>query len=334
MIDDRYAGIFFRSALFLLLLVTATAGASYAQNVSGVTHVPDTSFTSWSAYVNTLKSHPDAKIVPEFKLKSVKEKRDITYCTLGERNLQLDAFYPSKRTKEKQTAIVIIHGGGWRSGNRAQHYPLAQKLASMGYVCFTPEYRLSTEALYPAAVYDLKAALKWVYANADQYNVDTSKISVLGFSAGGELAAFLGVTVGNPKYDSSCNGQLQVPIHAVVDIDGTLSFVHPESGEGDDSKKPSAATYWFGYSKKDNPELWKDASPLTHVGAHTPPFMFINSGVNRMHAGRDDFMKVLRQNNIYVGIQSFGGAPHPFCLFEPWFEPTVNFIDEFLKNLH
>jgi pectinesterase len=260
---------------------------------------------------------------------------DITYCTLGARNLVLDAFYPSHKSKEKQIAVVIIHGGGWRSGSRSQHYPLAQKLASLGYVCFTPEYRLSTEALYPAAVYDLKAALKWVYTHADEFNVDTARISVLGFSAGGELAAFLGTTVGNPKFDTSaCNGNLTVPIHAVVDIDGTLSFVHPETGEGDDSKKPSSATLWFGYSRKENPELWKEASPLTHVGAHTPPFMFINSGVNRMHAGRDDFMKVLKQNNIYTAIQSFGASPHAFCLFEPWFEPTVTFIDDFLKNMH
>jgi len=179
----------------------------------------------------------------------------------------------------------------------------------------------------------LKAALKWVYTNAAQYNVDTGKICVAGFSAGGELAAFLGTTVGNSKYDSSCNGQLTVPIHAVVDIDGTLSFVHPESSEGDDTKKPSAGTLWFGYAKSQNPELWKDASPLTHVGPKTSPFLFINSGVNRMHAGRDDFMKVLRQHNIHAIIQNFGASPHSFCLFEPWFEPTINFIDDFLKHI-
>ena len=146
---------------------------------------------------------------------------------------------------------MIIHGGGWRSGNRSQHYPLAQRLADSVMFAFTPEYRLSTEALYPAAVYDLKSALRWIRSNAKKYNIDTNKIAVLGFSAGGELAAFLGVTNSNPKFEGNeCNLKSLSAVKAIVDLDGTLSFVHPESGEGDDSKRTSAATYWFGYSKK------------------------------------------------------------------------------------
>jgi acetyl esterase/lipase len=279
------------ACLFPVLLPVAWC---QAQSVNGITHIPDTSYTTWSAWVSSRKTHPNIQIVPEFRYKTVSEKRNISYCTVGDRNLQLDAFYPVHKAHKKRTAIIIIHGGGWRSGNRTQHYPLAQKLASLGYVCFTPEYRLSTEALYPAAVYDLKSALKWVYQNARQYNVDTSKITVLGFSAGGELAAFLGTTIGNRAFeDSICNGKKTVPIRAVTDIDGTLSFTHAESGEGDDSKKISAATYWFGYPKKENPALWEQASALTHVSAHTPPTLFINSSLARMHAGRDDYITVI-----------------------------------------
>jgi hypothetical protein len=59
---------------------------------------------------------------------------------------------------------------------------------------------------------------------------------------------------------------IQDLVNAVIDLDGTLAFIHPESGEGDDSKKTSSATYWFGYSKTENPDLWKQAAPLTHVG--------------------------------------------------------------------
>ena len=229
---------------------------------------------------------------------------------------------------------MIIHGGGWRSGNRMQHYPLAQRLADLGYVCFTPEYRLSTEALYPAAVYDLKAALRWIHANAKKYNVDTNKIAVLGFSAGGELAALLGTTVGNPKFEGKeCNSNYSSSVQAIVDLDGTLSFVHPESGEGDDSKRTSAATYWFGYSKKDKPKLWEEASPLTYVSRNTPPTLFINSSVERMHAGRTDYLKVLSENGIYSEVKTFSDAPHSFPLFDPWFEPTVKYTDAFLKKV-
>lgn len=186
---------------------------------------------------------------------------------------------------------------------------------------------------YPAAVHDLKSALRWMRSHAKKENIDTTKIAVLGFSAGGQLAAFLGTTMGNPRFEGDCNRGVSTRVQAIVDMDGTLSFVHPQSGEGDDSRSTSAATYWFGYPKKDNPELWQEASPLTHVGKHTPPVLFINSSVARMHAGREDFISVLNQHGIYSEVHTFPDAPHSFPLFEPWFEPTVTYITGFLSKV-
>jgi acetyl esterase/lipase len=305
-----------------------------AQSMAGVTGVPDTSYSNYSAANSIRKNFPAATLVSKLKSASVKERRNITYCEIGKRKLSLDVFYPSAKTKEKRTAIVIIHGGGWRSGNRTQHHALAQHLANLGYVCFTPEYRLSTEALYPAAVHDLKAALRWLHKNRKKYKIDTAKIAVMGFSAGGQLAALIGTTNGNKKLEGdACYQTASSNVQAIIDLDGTLSFVHPESGEGDDSKKTSAASYWFGYSKKENSKTWEEASPLTHVNEATPPTLFINSGVDRMHAGRDDFMKVLKANNIYTNVKTFKDAPHHFPMFEPWFTPMVQYIDEFLKQV-
>lgn len=307
---------------------------SMAQSTTGITNKPDTSFTTYSAYVKAIKKYPDIKIVHEFMMTDVLQKKDIVYCTAGQRELKLDVFYPSEKDTTIRTAIIIIHGGGWRSGNRMQHYPLAQKLAGLGYICFIPEYRLSTEALFPAGICDVKSAIRWIKINAGAYNVDTSKIVITGFSAGGEMAAFIGTTGNNYLFDANeCNTGVSAAVNAVIDIDGTLSFVHPESGEGDDSKKTSAATCWFGYSKKENPKLWEDASPLKWVSKKTPPTIFINSSEKRMHAGREDFIKVLNENNIYYEVQEFENSPHTFCLFHPWFEPTVNYIDGFLKKV-
>lgn len=318
----------------LALFLSSFCMYAGAQSTAGITGKVDSSYSTYSAYLNTKKTHPDIKIVPEFKMASVAERRNISYCKVGERSLLLDAFYPKAKSKKGRPAIMIIHGGGWRTGSRTQHYPLAQKLASLGYVCFTPEYRLSTEALYPAAVHDLKSALRWMKANAKQYCIDTSKIAVMGFSAGGELAAFMGTTGGVPRFEGEgCHSNYSTRVQAIVDLDGTLSFVHPEGREGDDSRSTSAATYWFGYPKKDNPELWQDASPLAHVGPSTPPTLFVNSSVPWMHAGREDYRKVLDQYGIYSEVQSFLEAPHSFPLFEPWFEPTVQYVDRFLKKV-
>jgi acetyl esterase/lipase len=305
-----------------------------AQSLVGVIGKPDSSYNSRVAYEQTLKTHPDIKLVKEFTFSNVAEKRNITYRTIGKRELKLEAFYPTEKSNAPLPAILIIHGGGWRSGNRAQHYPLAQKLASLGYVCFTPEYRLSTEALFPAAIYDIKAAIRWVKQNAEKYNIDPSKIVAMGFSAGGELSAFMGTTGNMPLFEGeNCCENVSTNVSAVVDIDGTLSFVHPDCREGDDSKRTSAATYWFGYSKKENMKLWEAASPLSYVSSATPPTLFLNSAVAPMHAGRQDYINVLNEHNIYSEVHEFEGAPHSFPLFDPWFEPTVTYIDGFLKKV-
>jgi acetyl esterase/lipase len=317
------------SAIMVMIFNTVVS-----QNLEGITGVRDTSYTTVSAFANDIKTHPYIKIVKEFDFDSVKQENDITYCSFGERNLKLDVFQPKIQSNTLRTAIIIIHGGGWRTGNRTQHYPLAQQLANKGYVAFTPEYRLSTEALFPSAVYDLKAVIRWVRKNAIKYNIDPEKIVVSGFSAGGELAAFLGTTANKLLFENDiCNSEISTHVNAIIDLDGILSFVHPESGEGDDSKGTSAATYWFGYSKAENPGLWKMASPLTYVNEKTPPTLFINSSVARMHAGREDYIKILRNNSTYSEVISFETAPHSFVLYNPWFEPTVKGIDNFLKTV-
>lgn len=320
--------------IIIVSSVILFGGGVAAQSTAGITHKPDTSYSVFSAYQSTKKTNPGIRIVPEEKNLFIGEEKNINYASIGTRKLLIDAFYPKAKTKAKRIAVLIIHGGGWRTGNRTQHYPLAQQLALKGYVCFTPEYHLSTEALFPAAVYDLKESIRWIRRNADKYNIDTAKIVVSGFSAGGELAAFLGVTGDMPLFEGvNTNNAISTRVNAIVDMDGILSFTHPESGEGDDSKRTSAATYWFGYSKKEQPKLWEAASSLSYVGEHTPPTLFINSGVDRMHAGRTDYIKILDQFQIYSEVHTFEGAPHSFPLFEPWFAPMVNYIDGFLKRV-
>jgi pectinesterase len=304
------------------------------QSLKGITNKPDTSYTTYSAYQKLKKDFPAITIVDEFHYPDVTQKKGIVYCSISNRKLLMDAFVPKAKSLKKIPAVIMIHGGGWRSGNRSQHYPLAESFAHLGYVCFTPEYRLSTEALFPAAVYDIKAAIRWVKANAPIYYIDTSKIVIAGFSAGGELAAFMGTTGNMPLFEGcDANSGATTNVAAVIDIDGTLSFTNSESGEGDDSKHTSAATYWFGYPKKGNEVLWKAASPLSYVSSQTPPTLFINSSVARMHAGRQDYIHVLDSNGIYSEVHTFENAPHSFCLFNPWFEPTVKYIDDFLKKI-
>jgi pectinesterase len=307
---------------------------STAQSTKGITGIRDTSYNISNEYTKHLKNFPGLQIAEGFSYPYITEEKNIAYCSSRERELKLDVFYPKEKSDKKRIAIIFIHGGGWRSGNKAMHYPLLQELAALGYVCITPEYRLSTEALYPAGAHDIKSAIRWLRKNAANYNIDVNKIVMSGHSAGGELAAFMGATNGMKAFEGDgCFKEFSSKVNAVINVDGTLAFIHPESGEGDDSKRISAATHWFGYSKTENPDLWKLAAPLTHVGKHSPPFQFINSAVDRMHAGREDFIRILDQHKIYSEVNTFKGSPHTFILFKPWFDSTVACMDRFIRKV-
>lgn len=310
------------------ILILKTATCCFAQIVP--TGVPDTSFTLRSAYHHEKKNHPGIVIADSTMPENVTVQRNVLFEKSGERNLYLDIYNPAQKTKGKLPAVLMVHGGGWRSGDRSHNNTLARQLAAKGFVTATADYRLSTQSLYPAAVLDVKTAIRWLRANAETYGIDTAKIAILGFSAGGQLAALVGTTNDSELYDETTQ-KFSSRVQAIVDIDGTLAFIHPESGEGDDSRSISAATYWFGYSKTEKPERWHEATALNHAGKNTPPIVFINSSVARMHAGRDDMIRKLNRFGIYSEVHTFPDAPHTFMFFDPWFKPTLHYISDFLN---
>ena len=324
----------FLSKSFLSLATPALLSGILLAGTTQAQQLPtarDTSFTVHSAFAKEKKRHPNITIARLALPATVQAAYNLPYCTLGPRSLQLDVFYPKAKRRKGYPAVLFIHGGGWRSGDRSQHVPMAQQLAAKGYVTATAEYRLSTEAPYPAAVHDLKAAIRWLRANARQYPIDTTRIAVWGFSAGGQLAALVGTTNGfAPLEGTACNTTHSSSVQAIVDVDGTLSFTHPESGESAHNK-PTPASFWLGGLKTEKPELWEQAGGLSHVSPQTPPIVFINSAVDRMHAGREDMIKQLDAHHIYHETHTFPDSPHSFPLFNPWFEPTLQYTADFLN---
>lgn len=315
-----------RSAVLLLLLFSSAA--IFAQSKKGLTFKADTSFTRYQAVKWALAQSPNAKLATAKDVKNITIKENIKYTTEDGIDLMLDIFSP--KNKKNAPCLIIIHGGGWRSGDRTHHHEMAKVLASRGYVVVTPSYRLSTHALYPAAMVDAKTAIRWTRANTKSLGINPEKIALAGFSAGGQMAALVGTTNDETLYDKSETLKSESPrVASVIDLDGILAYIHPESGEGDDSRNISAATYYFGFSKTEKPELWHEASALNHVSAGDPPILFVNSSQERMHAGREDFIKKLNGFGIYSEVHTFN-APHTFCMLDEWFLPTIDLMDKFL----
>ena len=288
----------------------------------------DTSYTVFSTYNKEIKKFPFIEIVKERKYKNLDSSLDIVYNSLDSRELHLDAYY--KKGKKPQPAVILIHGGGWKSGNKSQMKIFAQEIASKGYSCFSIEYRLSPEAQYPAAIFDVKNAIKYIKANAKKFNVNPDKVAVLGCSSGGQMAALIGTTNNNLEFESPSGINENASVQAIIDLDGILAFKHPESEEG------KVASLWLGGSFDEKPEIWKQASALNHVSASTPPILFINSDMTRFHAGRTDVISKLNSYKIYSEVKNISNSPHSFWFFNPWFQPmvkyTVDFLDKIFKN--
>jgi acetyl esterase/lipase len=293
----------------------------------------DTSFTIYNAALKVTKEYPQAELVLPKLIQTVQEIKNIVYTSYGSRNLHLDIYSPAKKNK-LYPAVLLIHGGGWRSGNREMEIPMAQFLASNGYIAATVEYRLSVEALYPAPLIDINAAIIWLRANSNLFKIDPNKIVLYGCSSGGQLAALLGVSNGTLPPNNYITTSSASLVQAIIDIDGVLDMTDPnESGKDTIPSKPSSAKYWFGYSYNERPELWKKASALNWVNSKSAPICFINSSNTRFHAGRDETIFKLNKLGIYSEVHTIPNTPHTFWLFHPWFETASAYILKFLDSV-
>jgi acetyl esterase/lipase len=311
----------------LLFLLLMWRGAIFCQQPD---HPRDTSYSIQSAYQRIKKDFPFVEPALPKKDKRIRVKTDLTYLKIQDRSLLLDVFYPKRIKKNGYPGILLIFGGGWTSGSKQDMIPMAQQFAKNGFVAVTVEYRLSPEARYPAGVNDLKTAVRWMRKHAKEFGMDTSKIAAYGCSAGAQLASLLGATNGLALFDGH-NVLLEhsADVKAVLNIDGIVSFIHPEAEPEWTGK---SANLWLG-SFKENYTKWKEASPLEYAGATTPPFLVVNSSVPRFHAGRDDLIKILNENYIHNEVYTLPDSPHSFWLLHPWFNPTRDLAVKFLKRV-
>lgn len=252
------------------------------------------------------------------------------------RRLTLDLYRPE--AKGPHPAIVMYFGGGWQNGRPGLFAPLAQALAQRGYVCVVPEYRLSGEAPFPAAVNDAKAAIRWTRKYAKRFDIDPDRIACIGGSAGGHLSGFMASTNGTKEFEGEGDHRdTSSDVQAAIVMCGAMDLLDPvmvERVEAAAGKPEGDAIIDFmgGAVPSKNREIYKQASPLTHVSKNTPPMLFIDGENDRPRARYTDFWKKLDEFGTPHEFVLMPAAPHPFWAMKEWFDPTVEAVDAFLKK--
>lgn len=194
----------------------------------------------------------------------------VTYSKAGDRDLLLDIFLP--KSSGDHPAILVVHGGAWRSGNRKQLAAYAAMLAERGYVCFAIDYRLAPKYKFPAQIEDCRAAVKWIRKNASKYKVDPSRIGAIGYSAGGHLVSLLAVTGTAPDGENG-NPDTRIQVAAAGGAPTDFRWF-PDNGRW--------AEFWMGGDLSSETEKFRSASPAAFIDAGDAPVFFFSGSADEL----------------------------------------------------
>jgi acetyl esterase/lipase len=196
-------------------------------------------------------------------------EQDIVYKKAGSTELKLDLARPAEGDGPFP-AMLVIHGGAWRAGSKADMRPILPQFTGRGYVAVAPQYRLCPADAFPAQVHDMKAAVRWLKVNAKKYKVDPDRIGAIGFSAGGHLALMLGLTSPADGLEGEVSaGSPDSRIKAVVNYFGPTELAA--------SDIPEVCKPWIndflGGTPQAKPSAASQASPLTFVSRDDAPIL-------------------------------------------------------------
>lgn len=256
-----------------------------------------------------------------------KSWRDVTYAVeQGFRPLMLDITVP--KGKGPFPLVVFIHGGAWFVGHPTISNPkynklnFHEKLVKAGFAVARIAYRFSAEGRFPMQLHDCKAAIRFLRHHATTFNVDPKKFAAMGDSAGGHLAALVGVTNNNPAMEGRVgNAIASSEVQAVVDWFGPINFLTMEAEaramkvnwpSHDAADAPEALL--IGGPVQENKAAAMAASPLSYVTNSAPPFFIQHGTKDRMvpYAQSQTFADALKKAGCDVTLKPIEGADHCF----------------------
>lgn len=258
--------------------------------------------------------------------------KDILYAHAPQRELRLDLYLPNA---VKQPYLILwVHGGAWSSGSK-ENPPL--DLLNKGYALASIDYRLTTDAIFPAFVYDIKAAIRYLRANASAYGYHADKMFIWGSSAGGHLAALAGVTNRIRELEGNLGDYLKVSsdLQGIIDFYGpsNLTTILAQSTPHGIQVRAPALALMFGKPIDQIKDELEKASPVYYVSADDPP-LFI------CHGDQDIQVPINQSIELYgkykalklpVQMEYVYGAGHGGKQYND--PKLIDMIDAFLKKI-
>jgi len=260
--------------------------------------------------------------------------RDVAYTQSGDPAQRLDLYHPTKR-QSNAPLIIWVHGGAWRSGTKSD-VPIVS-LLQHGFAIASIDYRLTPQAPFPAQVHDIKAAIRFLRSRASEYGVDPQRFIIAGSSAGGHLAALVGVSSGVSELAGTdpSNANESSAVAAIVSFYGAsnLQTILSQSTPYGLSVRVPALQLLLGGQPEDHPDKAKLASPTAHVDATDPPLFLIHGDQDPQMPieQADELARAYRQAKLPVNMHVVKGGVHGGKGF---YEPEVlTQVAEFLKSL-
>lgn len=257
----------------------------------------------------------------------VKVMRNRVYAERESGQLGADVYLP--QGAGPFPAVLVVHGGAWTMGTRAQLAGVAMSLAQQGYAAAAISYRLAPQHQFPAQIYDCQAAVRWLRGHADEFKIDPTHIGGYGYSAGGQLVALLGALDDNDFREPGVPADAtSARLQAVVAGGAPCDFRMLPAGS-------ERLSYWLGGTPAAKPDAYRDASPAAFVTADDPPMFFFHGGRDHLVPIRSPqrMVELLTKTGVTAEMYTIENGGHIDAVFDAAaLSKGLAFADKYLKG--
>jgi acetyl esterase/lipase len=225
---------------------------------------------------------------------------NVVYASINGSDLHLDIYKPAAQNAPRP-GVILIHGGGWMQFDKSNMASMGRFLSRHGFVAFAVDYRLfdgKDNNRWPAQLDDAQRAVRWIRAHAAKYNVEPAHIGAYGHSAGGQIAALLGMEDTRDNSDPALAAHSS-KVQAVVDVSGPSDFTLDHDADGN-----AFLNKFLGATYSGHPDIWREASPAFHAAKDNAPFLIV-------HGSQDSEVSPHQSQVLYDRLQA-AGVPSSF----------------------